>query len=382
MPLITVVLPVHNAADTITAAVSSILDQTFPDFELLIVDDGSTDSTSSQLGLIDDSRVRIISLPANLGIAHAINRGLDEATGELVARMDADDWSFPQRFQVQVDRFAADSSLDICGTFMITDTRHPVRWTMPCEDEDIRARLMFASAFYHPTVMLRRSILDHHQLRYDPNKVPAEDYALWSQLATVGNAAMANVPEVLVRYHLRPAERPDYARQQREITTEISQACATKYGFVTSEDERQWWLSLLGEPPDGCFEPRGLSAFCDKVLTVNDPAVTKVSRTALSRQILYRWHLLGRSSNAAMLLRRPRQFTVRPTRRTVAADPRNVQPLLVARTLSFLVGRIILRTKRSTLIRYVVGTLRQGRGIWVRLTRSLRLVAPNSKRLR
>ena len=118
MPKISVLLPVYNAEDTLFRAASSCLNQTFSDLELIIINDGSSDKTSNTCDQLvsEDSRVKIIEFKSNKGVSKAIESGRMDANGELIARMDADDFSYPERFMYQVDLFESDPTMTACGT--------------------------------------------------------------------------------------------------------------------------------------------------------------------------------------------------------------------------------------------------------------------------
>jgi len=199
-PRISVVMPAFNAAAHVGAAVESILGQTYGDFELVVIDDGSTDGTAEIVGRHADPRIRLLRNPRNLGLIATLNRGLRECRGELVARMDADDISLPGRFAAQLRFLDAHPEVGICGTSIETFGARTERWTIVCDPALLRAEMLFSSAFSHPTVMFRRALLLRHGLAYDPAYPHAEDYALWARFAAV--TELANLPEVLLRYRL------------------------------------------------------------------------------------------------------------------------------------------------------------------------------------
>ncbi len=118
MPKISVVLPVYNSEKYIAEAVQSILDQTFTDFELLIINDASTDGTLQILESFKDDRLKIINNPTNLKVVKSLNKGLELAQGEFIARMDADDIAYPQRFEKQIAYFKKYPQVDVCGTWV------------------------------------------------------------------------------------------------------------------------------------------------------------------------------------------------------------------------------------------------------------------------
>jgi Glycosyl transferase family 2 len=199
MPLITVIMPVYNGEAFVREAIDSILGQTFGDFELLVIDDGSSDGSAAIVGSYDDARIRMVENDVNLGVVQTLNRGLDLARGTFIARMDCDDRSLPQRFAKQVAFLEAHPEVGICGAWLESiGERSGFVWRYPTGVERIRASLLFESALAHPTVMMRHDLLERYGLRYSMAYQHAEDYGLWVEAAQC--FALANLPEVLVQY--------------------------------------------------------------------------------------------------------------------------------------------------------------------------------------
>lgn len=197
MPQVSVVMPVYNAEAYLKEAIESILHQTFKDFELLVFNDGSTDASASIVQSYGDSRIRFFDRSVNVGYVHLLNEGIALAQGKYIARMDADDVSYPERLQQQVAFMESHSEVVLCGTRYIHIGKTVGRGALPCEDEAIRIALLHNNVFAHPSVMLRRSILELNRLQY-PIVPIIEDYALWIQLAALGK--FANLPDYLIGY--------------------------------------------------------------------------------------------------------------------------------------------------------------------------------------
>lgn len=185
-PRVTVLMPVRNGAAHVRAAVDSVLAQTFADFELLVVDDGSTDDTVAILQSVGDPRLRVERNPSNVGVARSLNRGLDLARGAYVARMDADDLSRSDRLQRQVEFMDAHPGLAVSGMWMrFFGDEMPVVERKPVGAAHVKAYLTFTNPLCHPSVILRKSMMDAHALRYDPSFGRSEDFDLWSRMARV-----------------------------------------------------------------------------------------------------------------------------------------------------------------------------------------------------
>jgi glycosyltransferase involved in cell wall biosynthesis len=194
----------HNDRRFLPEAVESLLGQGFGDLEFLIVDDGSTDGSADYLRGLRDARVRIISNPTNLGLTRSLNIGLDHATGSYVARMDADDVAEPERLRRQVEFLDANPDVGLLGTgrTLIDEHGHKVA-DAPATSGRLRVlwKMLLGNAFAHPSVMLRRDVLERHGLRYDERYKTAQDYELWVRVLRCSRGD--NLPDQLLRYRLR-----------------------------------------------------------------------------------------------------------------------------------------------------------------------------------
>ena len=200
-PIVTVLLPAYNAAAWLETALDSVLNQSLRDFELLVIDDGSTDSTAQILSKYGDPRMQVVREGGNRGLVAVLNRGIDLARAPYIARMDADDICHPRRLERQLAFLAAREDVGICGTwFRAVGRGRPGLVRPPVRHEDIAATLFFRSAFGHPTVMFRRSFLEAAGLRYRPQARHAEDFDLWVRARE--HTRLANLPEYLLQYRL------------------------------------------------------------------------------------------------------------------------------------------------------------------------------------
>lgn len=203
-PKVTVLMPVYNGARYLAAAVESILRQSYADFELLCLDDGSTDDSWSMLqGYAgQDGRLRLAQNPANLGLIQTLNRGLALARGEYIARMDADDIALPERLAQQVAFLEQHHEVGFVGSAyyrMHTDGTHTLR-TPPLEHSGLRWAALFGTPICHPTALFRRSLYEQGALIY--RDFPhVEDFDLFVRLLRVTRAAVLAAPLYLYREH-------------------------------------------------------------------------------------------------------------------------------------------------------------------------------------
>lgn len=202
-PKISVLLPVYNCESYVGAAIESILIQTFPNFELLIIDDASLDKTLDIILAFNDSRIRLLCKPSNTGYIESLNKGLEIAKGQYIARMDADDISFPNRFEEQLAILESDASIGLCcANYQIIDETGNIKsgkyWNstpMP-----IVWQLLWENPVAHPTVMFRAALLQKHSVFYNRAKHPAEDYDMWCRLALL--TKMYRLDEALLYYRV------------------------------------------------------------------------------------------------------------------------------------------------------------------------------------
>ncbi|MCM1294201.1 MAG: glycosyltransferase family 2 protein [Muribaculaceae bacterium] len=197
MPKVSVLMPAYNSAKYISVAIDSILNQTFTDFELIIINDGSTDNTAEIVHKYTDTRIKFIDNTQNQGLIAVLNQGLDLCAGEYIARMDSDDISMPERLAKQVAYMDANPDVCVVGAWiqMFGDKNKQIKYPESVKLFDL---LIYGSQVAHPTSMLRTSVLRKNNIRYDSAYLHAEDYGLWATLAKYGK--IHNLQQVLLKY--------------------------------------------------------------------------------------------------------------------------------------------------------------------------------------
>jgi len=202
-PRVTVLMACFNERLYLHEAVQSVLSQSFGDFELLIIDDGSTDGSTEWLSALREPRLRLVRHATNRGLTHSLTEGLEIARGRYVARMDADDVALPDRLERQVTFLEAQPAVGLLGACILARNAQGVetRPELPLNDLDIRWTCLLASPFAHPTVMFRRELFASLGLTYDERFVTAQDYDLWSR--ALRHVRGANLAEPLLRYRVR-----------------------------------------------------------------------------------------------------------------------------------------------------------------------------------
>ena len=236
-PIVSVVMPVYNGSQYLREAIDSILNQTFKDFELIIVNDGSTDNSEDIILSYKDPRLCYIKNEKNSGICITLNKGLDYAHGKYIARMDCDDISLPERFKKQVDYLERHQNIGAIGTDIITfgeglDERY---FDFVHDQYGCKAGLLFATCFAHPTVMLRTSIINEHKLRYDDAYRGLEDFELWYRLSKYSD--IANLPEALVKYRLHKSQvTQNVTKQVSDMEKKFLRDRFLYYGTFTDKE--------------------------------------------------------------------------------------------------------------------------------------------------
>ncbi len=202
-PRVSVLIPTYNDAEYLPDAINSILVQTFDDFELIIVDDGSTDNTRELLSTYNDQRLKILSLEKNCGRPTARNIALDAAIGEYLCWMDSDDISLPKRLEKQVQFMDAHPEISVCSGKILYFHEADGIWAPPLLHKDIETGLFFAPTIANAAACMRASAIKKYNLRFDPELYRAQDYDFWCQFILDKRGAAANLDEILYLYRYR-----------------------------------------------------------------------------------------------------------------------------------------------------------------------------------
>ncbi len=260
-PKVSVLLPVYNGLGVVRTAIQSVLRQDFRDFELVIVDDGSSDGTAEILAAArsKDERIVVVRNATNRGLIASLNRGLASCRGEYVARQDADDVSSPERLRLQAAHLDAHPEVGVVASayYRLRDGETRILRRPPAEDTAIRWKLLFGNCWCHSTVMFRRDLLDAGETAYGAF-LHAEDYELWCRLLTRSKGHTLAAP--LVDYadvpgegvsQQNPAAQAEMAeriseRQIREVLPDIAvEECAAIRRLARAGEESVQWAGTL-----------------------------------------------------------------------------------------------------------------------------------------
>jgi glycosyltransferase involved in cell wall biosynthesis len=230
-PVLSVILPVYNGLPYLRQAIESVLTQSFGDFELIVINDGSSDGSQQLLETFDDPRMRIVQ-QGNRGLAATLNIGIAQARGRYLARQDQDDICLPGRFEKQVNFLDANADVMLLGTAAEiweghSRTERVMRHAI--DGYALRFGLLFNNYFIHSSVMLRRSVFERvGGYSEDKARQPPEDYELWSRIAREFD--VANLPEVLMAYREVPGSMSRTG--SRPFVKNLVQICAENVAFA------------------------------------------------------------------------------------------------------------------------------------------------------
>ena len=287
-------MAVYNGQSYLRETIESILNQTFKDFEFLIIDDGSTDQSATIIHEFRDVRIKYVSNEKNKGLPFSLNRGLELAQGEYIVRMDADDISVPSRLKKEVRFMDTHPEITACGSWIKTighDAGYVHKYlTSP---EDIKASLLFNTSMAHPTVILRKSDLLKYNLHYNTNfSYYEEDYDLWVKISQ--HKKLANIPSVLLFYRLHQKSVTYVNVEKRKAgVSYIRKEQLKKLGLSPSENEMRIHNSLVpdkGESVLSFMEKE--SVWFIKILSANKKI--PVYRTGSLNKVLFnRWRTIA-----------------------------------------------------------------------------------------
>nr|WP_317892752.1 glycosyltransferase [uncultured Sphingomonas sp.] len=279
-PTVSVLIPVHNRAHLVGDAIRSILSQRFGDFELVVVDDGSTDDSVAVVEAFGDPRIRVVRHARNLGIPDARNTGLDAARGRLIAWLDSDDIARPERLGAQVDFLARNPDVALVGGCAGKIDKNGRRKrgvrVPPLEPGDIAAWLLFRSAFQQSSVMARAEVLKANP--YQPRFDVCEDLELFVRLSRTYR--LANLPQVLVDRRVHPGQTVCQRQDRiRECKGGLYAGPLTELGMqFDAEDLRRH--TMLGKT-----KLKGVEAPPDFLRWADDWLQTLRARNAESRYV-------------------------------------------------------------------------------------------------
>lgn len=259
MSTVTVVIPVYNGERYVKEAVRSILDQTWSDFELLIIDDASTDRSMEIIGSLGDPRIKIVRHDTNMGIAAARNRGLELAVSKYIALLDQDDIALPYRLAEEVAYLEANPDVDVVGGHQRSIDSEgrdmDSQWSVYLNPAYISAYLMLNNTVVNGSAMFRKELVDTYHIRYRENQFGAEDYRFWVECSLHGT--IKNIDKVFLLWRCGHGNTTDkmireHREERRRTVSSIQRLALEGRGIYLSESE----LDVLSRVffDDGCID--------------------------------------------------------------------------------------------------------------------------------
>lgn len=234
-PTISVIMSVYNTQlSYLQDSVFSILNQTYKDFEFIIVDDASEIRIDKLIQDFNDKRIRLIRNEENIGLTKSLNKAIKLSRGKYIARMDADDISNKDRFELQVKYLEGNRDIGVLGTQAKTIGEKFFSMKHPTEHEKIKTHLMFNSALIHPSVMVRAEILKENL--YDEKYIKGQDYELWSRL--IWQTKFSNIDQPLLEYRVHSEQATQRERKsQSETANQVRKRMLSLLSKTYSEEE-------------------------------------------------------------------------------------------------------------------------------------------------
>ena len=240
-PFVSVVMPVYNGEKYLYEAIESILKQTYQNFEFLIIDDGSSDTSFEIIKSFSDYRIHLLRNNDNMGIVYSLNRGIANSRGKYIVRMDCDDISLPIRIETQVNFMENNPGVGICGSSIeiFGDNIKPKLRRFEKNSIQNKANLLFFPVVAHPSVIMRKSLFKDFNLKYRSEFKNAEDYVLWVEASNY--VPISNINKPLLKYRIvgnsvsRSANRDWSSRYN--IHRQIYKLYFSQLGISLSEQE-------------------------------------------------------------------------------------------------------------------------------------------------
>lgn len=296
-PLVSVVIPCFNSGMYMREAIESIMNQSYSELEIILIDDGSTDNTLDiiqELSMLD-SRIKLVRNEQNLKLVNTLNKGIALCKGKYIARMDADDIAYPLRIEKQVAYMEMHPEIGLLGSFIeeFNDKGTIGRGIQPISDERIRAYIFTASAFFHPGVLLRKDVLSEYNLKYEEQFTIGQDHALWINM--LQHTKAANIPEILLRYRVNAQSLTQVSNRNRSsrrvVLKAIYKSAISKIGLQLSEEELSLYACSMAKQDVIEFMDTDVSELIKLYEKVIDYAVKNqgINRNYLKKYLAFRF---------------------------------------------------------------------------------------------
>lgn len=294
-PLVSVIMSTYNEEKYILDSINSILNQTYENIEIIVIDDASTDNTVSLIQNVQTDKIRLYVNDINRKLAHNLNFAISKAKGKYVARMDADDIARKERIRTQVDYLEKHKNVDIVASFAKTFGDSNIVKKSPCTHEGIKTTLLLTNPICHPTVMFRKSSID---FVYDESCAAGQDYELWARI--IDKKIFNVISKILLDYRVIRRQRNfNYLRLQKDSALKAKQHLFDK---LFPCDKNEYWdeFKMLIDVDFADFQPKTqnqmkqIVEFSDHLIETNKIKEIFDERElikALSTIVFQQWYL-------------------------------------------------------------------------------------------
>lgn len=273
-------MPTYNVAPWVGEAIQSVLGQTYGDFELLVIDDCSTDDTIAVVHGIHDSRIRIVQNEKNVGLAENLNRGLSHITTEYVARMDGDDIAEPYWLESEISFLETHPDVGVCGGGGVRFGTVNSTIQFPEWHDDIAANMLFQCTIIVPT--FRMSLYSDYGLRYRAEAFPAEDYRFWAD--TLAVTQLHNIGVSLFRYRMHDTQICTSKREEQKLkVAEVRKYMLHYLGKKVTQADENYFADNYQHPISSPSDWRQRCHFTHHLLKINDNGF--ITTDALRRRL-------------------------------------------------------------------------------------------------
>lgn len=296
MRKVSVIMPIYNSESYLAEAIESVLNQSYQNIEVVLVNDASIDHSESIAEKYISDRVRYIKNPQNSGVAYSLNRAIQLCCGDYIARMDADDISMPDRIKKQVAFMEANSTLAVSGSWV----RHIGKYKgvlekKPSGSSCIAAFMMLDNPVMHPTAIMRKRTLENYRLKYDAAYERCEDFDLWEKVSQV--AEIDNLPEPLLHFRVHAGSvTAKHCDEMWRKTYEILARGLSRIGVATNSSEIRFHRKIShGESAENIAELIKAEKWFLKLLDANNKSMVH-AESAMQEALGFAWYLLCRNS--------------------------------------------------------------------------------------
>lgn len=323
-PLVSVIFPAHNGELYVRDAIQSILDQTYTNFEFIILISGRTNQESKDIiNSFSDKRIKKIFCNPEYNLPITLNYGIAESKGKYIARMDADDISLPGRLKREVEFMESHPEVTIAGSWAKTFGAKENIINHPVNYEEIKVNLLFQTTLVHPTVIMRKEMMEKNNLYYNPECYTSEDFELWSR--AVEKVVVVNIPEILLLYRTHDLQATHQNKdKQIAIRAEVLTRQLLDIGIVPVQREIQIHYMITkfqSEYTENFLNE--IQVWLEKIISYNSRA-KKYDISYLNKVTAEKWFVCCYVSASKVGFRSWRKFWQSKMSKSFQISPRNI----------------------------------------------------------